>query len=148
MTVTATDPSSEEASIAVTITVFSAGPTGPGPGGGGGGGGGGPSGPSPSELDFEWNVKRDLEALDGGHDTPTGSWSDGTTLWVLENGSGAGDAIYAYDLKTGERVEEREFELDECNRAPRGVWSDGTVIWVSDSGQDGSVRTQGTDDAQ
>ncbi len=102
----------------------------------GGGGGGGGGGPSPSELDFEWNVKRDLEALDGGHDTPTGSWSDGTTLWVLENGSGADDAIYAYDLKTGERLEEREFELDERNRAPRGVWSDGTVIWVSDSGQD------------
>ncbi len=104
--------------------------------GGGGGGGGGPSGPSPSELDFEWNVKRDLEALDGGHDTPTGAWSDGTVLWVLENGDGAGDAVYAYDLNTGERLEEREFELDERNRAPRGVWSGGTVIWVSDSGQD------------
>ncbi len=136
VTVTATDPSSEEASIEVTITVSSAGPTGPGPGGGGGGGGGGPSGPSPSELDFEWNVKRDLEALDGGHDTPTGAWSDGTVLWVLENGDGAGDAVYAYDLNTGERLEEREFELDERNRAPRGVWSGGTVIWVSDSGQD------------
>ncbi len=105
-------------------------------GGGGGGGGGGPSGPSPSELDFEWNVKRDLEALDGGHDTPTGSWSDGTVLWIAENGPGAGDAVYAYDLQTGERVEEREFELDERNRAPRGVWSDGETVWVSDSGQD------------
>ena len=101
----------------------------------GGGGGGGRSGPSPSEVDFEWTVKRDIEALDSGHDSPTGSWSDGATLWVTENGDGADDAVYAYDLKTGERVEEREFELDEKNRAPRGVWSDGKVLWVSDSGQ-------------
>ena len=101
-----------------------------------GGGGGGPSGPTPSDEDFEWTVERDIEELDPGHGSPSGLWSDGTTLWVLENGDGADDAIYAYDLTTGERVEEREFELDEANRAPRGVWSDRTVIWVSDSGQE------------
>ena len=100
-----------------------------------GGGGGGPSGPTPSEADFEWTVERDIEELDGGHDKPSGTWSDGATLWVLENGDGADDAIYAYDLKTGERVEGREFKLDETNRAPRGVWSDRTVLWVSDSGR-------------
>ena len=93
-------------------------------------------GPSPSVVDFEWSVTRDIEDLGGGHDKPSGTWSDGTTLWVLENGSGADDAIYAYDLATGERVEDREFELDETNRAPRSVWSDRTVLWVSDSGQE------------
>ena len=80
-------------------------------------------------------MTRDIEALDGGHDKPAGLWSDGATLWVLENGDGADDAIYAYDLETGERVEDREFKLDETNRAPRGVWSDRTVLWVSDSGR-------------
>ncbi len=104
-------------------------------GGGGFAGGGGPSGPTPSEVDFEWSVSRDIEELDSGHDKPSGLWSDGTTLWILENGDGADDAIYAYDLETGERVEEREFELDNTNRAPRGVWSDRTVLWVSDSGR-------------
>ena len=102
----------------------------------GGGGGGGPSGPSPSEVDFEWTVKHDIDELESGHDKPTGMWSDGTTLWILENGDGADDAIYAYDLESGERVEDREFELDERNRAPRGVWSNGTTLWVADSGQD------------
>ena len=121
------------ATVEVTITVV-AGPVVPPTGGGGGGGGGG--GPSPSVVDFEWSVTRDIEDLGGGHDKPSGTWSDGTTLWVLENGSGADDAIYAYDLKTGERVEDREFELDETNRAPRSVWSDRTVLWVSDSGQE------------
>ena len=102
----------------------------------GGGGGGGPSGPTPSDIEFEWNVTRDIEELDSGNDTPAGAWSDGTTLWLLDNASGAGDAVYAYDLESGERVEEREFELDETNRAPRGIWSDGETVWVSDSGQD------------
>ncbi len=95
------------------------------------GGGGGPS-----VVDFEWTVTRDIDELGGGHDTPSGTWSDGATLWVLENGDGADDGVYAYDLKTGERVQDREFELDEANRAPRGVWSDRTVLWVSDSGQE------------
>ena len=102
----------------------------------GGGGGGGGGGPSPSVVDFEWTVTRDIDELGGGHDTPSGTWSDGATLWVLENGDGADDAIYAYDLATGERVEDREFELDETNRAPRGVWSNREVLWVSDSGQE------------
>ena len=101
-----------------------------------GGGPSGPSGPTPSEVDFEWNVKRDIDALDSANGSPTGLWSDGETLWIAENGDGAADAVYAYDLATGERVEDREFVLDERNRAPRGVWSDRTVIWVSDSGQE------------
>ena len=47
-------------------------------------------------------------------------WSNGATLWIAENGDGADDATYAYDLKTGERLQDREFELGERNRAPRG----------------------------
>ena len=81
-------------------------------------------------------MKRDIAELGSGHDKPSGQWSDGTTLWLLENGDGADDAVYAYDLASGERVEDREFELDETNRAPRGVWSDGSTVWVSDSGQE------------
>ena len=100
----------------------------------GGGGGGGGGGPSPSILDFEWNITRDIEELDSGHDS--GAWSDGATLWLAENPDGPGDAVYAYDLASGERVEDREFELDETNRAPRGLWSDRETAWVSDSGQE------------
>ena len=102
----------------------------------GGGGGGGPSGPTPSDIDFEWNVTRDIEELDSGHGDPSGAWSDGATLWIAHNGDGADDAVYAYDLESGERVEDREFELDDANVAPRGVWSDRTTIWISDSGQE------------
>ncbi len=101
-----------------------------------GGSRGGPSGPTPSEVDFEWNVTRDIEELDGGNDRATGVWSDGTTLWVADNADGAGDTVYAYDRESGKRVEEREFELHETNRAPRGFWSDRETVWVSDSGRE------------
>ena len=135
VTVTADDGSGEAnatATVEVTITVGAGPPIIIITGGGGGGGGG----PTPSEADFEWNVKRDLEELDGGNDRATGVWSDGTTLWVADNADGAGDAVYAYDRETGERVEEREFALHETNRAPRGFWSDRSVVWVSDSGRE------------
>ena len=133
VTVTADDRQGETAMVEVTITV-TAGPVVIITGGGGGGGGGG--GPSPSEADFEWTVQHDIAELDGGNDRATGMWSDGTTLWVADNADGAGDAVYAYDLASGERVEEREFDLAEANRAPRGIWSDRSVVWVSDSGQE------------
>ena len=132
VTVTADDRQGETAMVEVTITV-TAGPVIIITGGGGGGGGGGPT---PSEVDFEWTVDRDIEELDGGNDRATGVWSDGTTLWVADNADGAGDAVYAYDRASGERLEEREFTLAEANRAPRGFWSDGSVVWVSDSGRE------------
>ncbi len=131
--VTATDASGASSTLSVTITVGGASVSFVGIGGGGGGG---PSGPTPSEVEFEWNVKRDIEALDSEHGSPSGAWSDGTTFWLAENGDGADDAIYAYDIETGERLEDREFDLDERNRAPRGIWSDGVTLWVSDSGRD------------
>ena len=124
-----------DATIEVTITITT-GPVRPVIIIGGGGGGGGPSGPTPSEVDFEWNVTRDIEELDAANDRATGVWSDGTTLWVADNADGAGDAVYAYNRESGERVEEREFALHETNRAPRGFWSDRSVVWVSDSGQE------------
>ena len=141
VTVIARDPSGTEARIEVTITV-TAGPVGPpiivGPtittGGGPGGGGGGPSGPTPSELDFEWTVTHDLEQLDGGNDWPTGLWSDGENLWLLENGQGADDAVYAYDRASGERAAERvqrhRSARDRARRLGRGPFdSEELVLW-------------------
>ena len=81
-------------------------------------------------------MKRDIAELDPGHDTPSGLWSDGATLWILENGDGADDGVYAYDLQSGERVAGREFALHETDRAPRGFWSNGETVWVSDSGRE------------
>ena len=131
------DSTDDSVDVIITVARSSRGTFGGGGiAGGGGGGGGGGTGPTPSTADFEWTVKHDIDPLASDHDEPTGAWSDGTTLWLLENGPGADDGIYAYDLDSGQRVEDREFELDARNRAPRGAWSDGTTIWVSDSGRD------------
>ena len=81
-------------------------------------------------------MTRDIEALDGGNDLPTGLWSDGETLWVLENAASGPDRLFAYDLDSGERQSEREFELDRRNRFAHGIWSDGETVWIADSGQD------------
>jgi len=131
----------EDDRIQVVITVTGgtfvrSGSTGGSSGGGGGGGGGAPAVPVPSEADFDWNVGRDLEELDPENEHPTGIWSDGETIWVLENASSGPDRLFAYNLLTGERIEEAEFELDSRNRFAHGIWSDGEVIWIADSGQD------------
>ena len=44
--------------------------------------------------------------------------------------------MFAYDLESGERQPEREFELDRRNRFSHGIWSNGETVWVADSGQD------------
>ncbi len=104
--------------------------------GGGGGGGGAPPVPIPSDADFDWNVTRDIESLDRDNDLPTDIWSDGKTLWVVENSASGADRVFAYDLQTGERQPDAEFELDRRNRFSHGIWSDGKIVWIADSGQD------------
>ena len=93
--------------------------------------------PVPSEADFDWNVTRDLDELDPENENPTGIWSDGQTIWVLENSTTGPDRVFTYDLLTGDRLQDAEFELGSRNRFSHGIWSDGeTVMWIADSGQD------------
>ena len=89
--------------------------------------------PEPGEGAFAWTVTRDLGALAEGHGTPTGLWGDGATLWLLENATVEGDALYGYALEDpGE--EATLIALAPENALPRGVWSDGETLWVADSG--------------
>ena len=141
VTVTAADPAGNRDSIDVTVRVTDVDETRPPPPpppitSFAGFGGGASSGPEPSDEDFYWTVDRDIEELDSGNDRASGVWSDGTTLWVADNADGTGDAVYAYDRESGERVEDREFALDKTNLAPRGFWADRGVVWVSDSGRE------------
>ena len=125
------------ANVEVTIRVVDqVPPRSSGRGGGGGGGGGPPPIPIPSDEDFDWNVTRDIDALDRENDLPTGIWSNGRVLWVVENSATGPDRVFAYELLTGDRVAEREFELDRRNRFSHGIWSDGEIVWIADSGQD------------
>ena len=146
VTVEARDRAGASATVEVAITVTTgppiitrdggSGARGAGGGGGGGGGGGPPPKPVPSDADFDWNVTRDIEEFDNRNDGPTGLWSDGEVLFILENAASGADSVFAYDLESGERNEDREFELDRRNRFSHGIWSDGVTVWVADSGQD------------
>ena len=56
-----------------------------------------------------------------------GIWSDGTTLWVADDGQ---DKVFAYDLATGSRDASKEIDdLDASGNAhSRGIWSNGTTL--------------------
>ena len=60
-------------------------------------------------------------------------WSDGTTMWAVDEDD---LKAYAYGLNDGMRDEDPEFDLDPENESPQGMWSDGDTVWVSDSGAD------------
>ena len=104
----------------------------------GGGFGGGVPAPrvgKPSEEDFAWNVTRDIEELDGENEEPTGIWSDGETLWVVENAPSGEDRLFAYSLADGKRLPERDLPLFNRNRSSNGIWSDDEVVWIADAQQ-------------
>ena len=73
---------------------------------------------------------KDIDLLVGGNTdsntAPTGLWSDGTTMWVLNFG---GD-VDAYNLASGARVASKD--IGTGNTFTYGLWSDGTTIWVAD----------------
>ena len=123
----------EDDSIVVTIRVTESSQA---TSSGGGGGGGAPPEPRASDEDYDWNVTRDIEALAHDNGDPTGLWSDGTTIWVLNNPSSGQDELFAYDLETGKRQEALEFELDSTHRFTHGIWSDGVIVFVADSRAD------------
>ena len=71
---------------------------------------------------------RDL-ALGERNADARGIWSDGETMWVLDERR---DAVFAYDLESGALL--AEYALDPANGSPTGIWSDGVTLWVSDPG--------------
>ena len=89
-----------------------------------------------SGLPGGWTPTKDIVDLDPvALDYPRGIWSDGTTIWVMNNNNRT-SAIYARTLATSARDATKEFPLDAANASPRGIWSDGTTIWVADNGAD------------
>ena len=72
--------------------------------------------------------ERDI-ALAARNRAARGIWSGDETMWVLDGGK---DALFAYDLASGELL--AEYELVSANGDPHGLWSDGVTVWVSDHG--------------
>ena len=62
---------------------------------------------------------------------PAGMWSDGTTLWVADTGSGA--PLYRYSL-TDRNAAATTVVTTGSSGGNRDVWSDGTTLWVAPHG--------------
>ena len=62
--------------------------------------------------------------------SPYGIWSDGMTIWVLDNLST--DRIFAYRMSDKSRNSDLEFNTLAAAGVDlaRGIWSDGTTMWV------------------
>ncbi len=68
--------------------------------------------------------------LDAANTNPQGIWSDGTTMWLVDN---VGNKIYAYNLLTKLRDASKDIPLLDGNADPYGIYSDGTTMWVVDN---------------
>ena len=76
----------------------------------------------------KYNSIEDFNTLANASNTsPYGLWSDGTTMWVLNDSSD--DKLYAYNLATKARDSSKDFNTLSSTWA-RGIWSDGTTMWV------------------
>ena len=81
---------------------------------------------------FGWNAEHDLDGLvAAGNISPTGLWSDNTTVWIADYDH---DKLFAYNLEDGSRESTKDFNTLKAagNDRPRGGWSDGETIWIAD----------------
>ena len=81
---------------------------------------------------------KDFSLGGANHSQPGGIWSDGATFWVTNDGSGAGNKIYAYKKADGTHNSSEDFDTLNAagNDAPSGIWSDGTTMYVADNDDD------------
>ena len=80
---------------------------------------------------FDRDASGDFTGLAAaGNTDPEGIWSDGTTMWLSNWSIGK---IYAYDMVTKARLQDKEFDLlkDVGESDPVGIWSDGAVLWIA-----------------
>ena len=97
-------------------------------------------------TDFGWKASDDFNGLvAAGNNVPSGFWSDGMTIWVVDFGgpilgsikSDPPSRIYAYSVATQERVPEQDFgDLSlPTNGWANGIWSNGETMWAVNTRQ-------------
>ena len=64
---------------------------------------------------------------------PRGLWSDGTTMFVIDDED---EQVYAYQVSDRTRDAAKHAALDGDNSQATGLWFDGRVLWVADRGDD------------
>ena len=74
--------------------------------------------------------------LDSDNGNPRGIWGDDDTIWVVDDGSGQNNKLFAYKSSDGSRDSDKDFNLNTSNTDPIGMCSDGTTLFVVDVGDD------------
>ena len=68
---------------------------------------------------------------------PSGIWSDGSLMWVVNY---VDEEVFAFDVSAngtlGSRASDSDFSLATHYSTPLGMWSDGDTFWVVDSRRD------------
>ena len=88
------------------------------------------------------DASKDFDTLKAaGNRDPRSIWSDGTTMWVLDNDDGK---IYAYSMATKQRDAAKDFNTLRAagNDRPTGIWSDKTSMLVT------NIRVAGSGDTK
>ena len=83
--------------------------------------------PSGSSTDGDRSSDDDI-TLAAANAVPSSLYTDGTTMWVLDDGD---QKLYAYTLSDGSRNSGKELDLTRHgNLFASGIWSDGTNMYV------------------
>ena len=85
--------------------------------------------------------------LDGANAEAEGMWGNDETIWVANDGNGAGNKLYAYRRSDGSRDSSKDFDTlnGAGNKNPRALWSDGQTMFVLDQ-EDARVYAYSMDD--
>ena len=103
---------------------------------------------------FDWTTGERDEAGDLALGHPVrGMWCDGETLWYTTTQDHS--TIFAYDMATGARQEDREFDISGLDfnpygsgpywGGPLGIASDGDTMWVASDSENAGNRLYALD---
>ena len=73
--------------------------------------------------------RRDFD-LDSSNNNPVGGCTDGTRIWVGDNGA---HKAFAYLLTTGARASSYDITFDSSNQNATSLGTDGSVVWIGDN---------------
>ena len=88
-------------------------------------------------LNRLWAYSLDSKSRDPGKDITLhpdngnreALWTDGTTMWVMDNPVNRDTKLYAYSVSDGARQPDKEIDIPEEIYHAGAMWSDGTTMW-------------------
>ena len=82
-------------------------------------------------VTWAYNSNRSFN-LHTDNSSPSGLWSDGRTMWVVDY---IDKILYAYRLSNGARDSSKDFTLGASSPIPTGIWGNRDTLWVATDNQ-------------